>query len=122
MIERTGLDNLWLESAAGRGDPSLVPELLERCMPLLEHRDWPGRLIALMQMHDQLRDDVRDFSLFCTIFPLFIERVIERLGDGPIVALEQAQIYANSARKRHRDLAGQWLERHYAANSASVNA
>ena len=104
----------------GTGEDALVGELLERCLPLLSERGWSDRLRALMQLHDQLRDDVQDIAVFCHIFPRFIEQIIERLGASAISSLEQAQIYANSADATHRDMAGQWLKQHYARNK--INA
>jgi hypothetical protein len=103
-------------------EDALVNELLERCLPLLSSRNWTDRLAALMQLHDQLRDDVRDLAVFCNLFPRFIERVVERMGGTPVTTLEQAQIYANSANPGHRQVAGAWLERHYAAKHETVNA
>jgi hypothetical protein len=91
----------------------LTTELVERCADLLVTKNWPERLSALMQMHDQLRDDINDLAAFGEIFPKFVEGVIVRLGAPSISTLEQAQIYANSASKAHRDAAGTWIGRHY---------
>lgn len=91
----------------------LTAELVERCADLLVTKNWPERLSALMQMHDQLRDDINDLAAFGEIFPKFIEGVVVRLGAPAISSLEQAQIYANSASKAHRDAAGTWISRHY---------
>jgi hypothetical protein len=91
----------------------LTSELVERCADLLVTKNWPERLSALMQMHDQLRDDINDLAAFGEVFPKFVEGVIVRLGAPAISSLEQAQIYANSASKTHRDAAGAWIGRHY---------
>lgn len=91
----------------------LTSELVERCADLLVTKNWPERLSALMQMHDQLRDDINDLAAFGEVFPKFVEGVIVRLGAPAISSLEQAQIYANSASKSHRDAAGAWIGRHY---------
>lgn len=91
----------------------LTAELVERCADLLVTKNWPERLSALMQMHDQLRDDINDLAAFGEIFPKFVEGVIMRLGAPVISTFEQAQIYANSANKSHRDAAGLWIGRHY---------
>src|SRR5262249_29128539 len=42
----------------------LTSELVERCADLLVTKTWPERLSALMQMHDQLRDDINDLAAF----------------------------------------------------------
>lgn len=89
----------------------LAEELVDRCIELLRPRDWAGRLDALMQMHDQVREDFEDFDLFCNVFPIFIARLIHRLGVQPIESLPQAHIYANSALQEHRDAAGAWLSK-----------
>ena len=91
---------------------ALAAELVERCYPPLTPKPWPDRLAALMEVHDQLRDDVPDFAVFCEFFPLFIEKLIDRFGDAAVGCFEQAQIYANSARPGHREAAGEWLRRH----------
>lgn len=96
----------------------LVPELVERCYGLLAKASWPERLAALMEMHDQLRDEIQDFQLFCDVFPRFVERLVERFGDAEVTCFEQAQIMANSASKQHRDAAGAWIARHYASARA----
>lgn len=74
--------------------------------------DWPGRMDALMQLHDQLRGDFVDFETFCQVFPNFIAQTIERLGASPVAELDQAHIYSNSANAAHRREAGGWLKDH----------
>ena len=73
-----------------------------------------ARLAALMEMHDQLRDEFVDFQEFCDVFPRFIEKLVDRFGSAEVTCFEQAQVMANSANKLHRDAAGEWLARHYA--------
>jgi hypothetical protein len=94
---------------------ALAGELAQRCLPLLAPMSWPQRLKALMEMHDQLREDIKDFAVFCEVFPRFVETLVERLGEGPIECFEQAQIYANSGRSSHRDAAGAWIDVYYDA-------
>lgn len=94
---------------------ALADELARRCLPLLATMSWPERLKALMEMHDQLREDIKDFPVFGEVFPRFVETLIVRLGDGPIECFEQAQIFANSGRAEHRAAAGAWIDVYYAA-------
>ncbi len=91
---------------------ALATDLVGRCYGPLANIPWPDRLRALMELHDQLRDDIEDFAFFCEAFPLFIEQLIDRFDDQAIESFDQAQIYANSARQSHRDAAGQWLRDH----------
>lgn len=98
----------------------LVKELTDRCEGLLKDKSWPDRLQALTELHDQLRDDIEDFDFFCDVFPLFVESLIDRLDGGGVGNADQAQIYANSARAEHRDLAGDWLRQH--ANQHNIPA
>jgi hypothetical protein len=90
----------------------LAVELADRCADLLAGKSWPDRLSALMELHDQLRDDIEDFEMFCEVFPLFIGHLISRLGEEPISSQEQAHIYANSAVAVHRQAAGAWMRQH----------
>lgn len=93
---------------------NLASELVDRCYGLLAPMGWPARLSALMELHDQLRDEFVDFQEFCDVFPRFIEQLVDRLDGAAVTCFEQAQIMANSANKLHRDAAGAWLARHYA--------
>lgn len=88
-------------------------ELVERCAKLLSASDWKRVYAALGEMHDQLREDIPDDERFCTVFPEFVAGLIDRLGDGQIASLEQAQVYANSANPGHRSVAGAWIKQHY---------
>ncbi len=96
-------------------DRRLSPEQLaaqwaEHCIELLRPMDWPGRMDALMQLHDQLRNDFANFEVFCQVFPIVIAQTIERLGQPPVEDLNQAHIYANSSETSHREAAGDWLK------------
>ena len=88
-------------------------ELVERCAKLLSAADWKRVYAALGEMHDQLREDIPDEERFCAVFPEFVAGLIDRLGDGQIGSLEQAQVYANSANPSHRTVAGAWIKQHY---------
>jgi len=87
----------------------LAAEWVDRCIDLLRPMDWPGRMDAMMQLHDQLRSDFTDFDVFCQVFPIFVEQTLVRLGTEPVTELDQAHIYANSADPAHREAAGTWL-------------
>lgn len=88
-------------------------ELVERCAKLLSAGDWKKVYSALSEMHDQLREEIPDDERFCAVFPEFVAGLIDRLGDGDIHSLEQAQVYANSANAAHRNVAGVWIKQHY---------
>lgn len=96
------------------GAPDLAAELADRFINLLADKDWSQRLEVLMELHDQLRDDIEDFATFCEVFPMFVGKVIEQLGGGPIKSLAQAHIYANSGVASHRQAAGDWFRAHAA--------
>jgi hypothetical protein len=87
----------------------LAEEWVDRCIDLLRPMDWPGRMDAMMQLHDQLRSDFIDFDVFCQVFPIFVGQTLVRLGAEPVTELDQAHIYANSADPAHREAAGTWL-------------
>lgn len=82
---------------------------MDRCIELLRPMDWSNRMDALMQLHDQLRNDFMDFDVFCQVFPIFIAQTIERLGNPPVGDVNQAHVYANSSDPAHRKAAGDWL-------------
>ena len=94
------------------GAPDLAAELGERFVNVLADKSWQERLNVLMELHDQLRDDIEDFAMFCEVFPMFIGKLIERLGEPAISSLEQAHVYANSGVTWHRQAAGEWLRAH----------
>lgn len=106
--EPTGANN---PAASGDTPPELLAdEWANRCLGPLRALSWPDRLVALKEMHDQLRDDFRDFTVFCEVFPQFVRILVERLGNEPVNCLDQAHIYANSADPDHRAMAGAWLK------------
>jgi hypothetical protein len=90
---------------------SLTDELLLRWAALFESRSWSGRLELLSEMHEQLRDDIRDFEAYSAVSRVFIRKLIDRLEGGAISCAPQAHIYANSDDERHRQAAGDWLSR-----------
>ncbi len=94
------------------GAPDLAAELANRFINVLAERSWAERLDVLMELHDQLRDDIEDFAMFCEVFPMFIGKVIEHFGSEIIKTQEQAHIYANSAVAGHRQAAGDWFRAH----------
>lgn len=98
---------------------SLAVELVDRVYAPLQENSWTERLKALMELHDQLRDDIEDFAFFCETFPLFIEKLIDRFGGAEVADGDQAQIYATSARPAHREAAGAWLRAHANQRSGS---
>lgn len=87
----------------------LAAELAERWGDDLEAHPWPERLRLLSEIHEQLLADLSDFALYSEVSPRFIAGLIAGWGAGQIAALEQAQIYANSADEGHRALAATWL-------------
>ena len=89
--------------------PDLAAELAERFVNVLAEKDWAERLGVLMELHDQLRDDIEHFAMFCEVFPMFIGKLIEKLGEPAIQSLEQAHVYANSSVAWHRQAAGEWM-------------
>ncbi|MEQ9641990.1 MAG: hypothetical protein RIM84_18350 [Alphaproteobacteria bacterium] len=91
------------------GAPDLAAELAERFINVLAEKSWAERLDVLMELHDQLRDDIENFAMFCEVFPMFIGKLVEQLGGGVINSQEQAHVYANSAVAGHRQAAGDWF-------------
>jgi hypothetical protein len=88
----------------------LVAELVDRWAPTFQSRSWTGRLSLLTEIHEQLLDDLGNFDVFAEVSPRFIAGLIDRLDEGPVRCAEQAHIYANSGKDRHRRLAGDWFE------------
>ena len=89
----------------------LIAELVDRWVPMMQPRSWPGRLALLAEIHEQLLDDIGGFDVFAAVSPGFIAGLIDRLGGGPVACEEQGHIYANSGSERHRQLAGEWFNR-----------
>jgi hypothetical protein len=71
---------------------------------------WEGRLKILKQIDAQLLVDIEKRSDYEAVAPRFVAAVIERLGFPPVENRAQAQIFATSARERHRDAATVWLQ------------
>jgi len=88
---------------------SLAKELASRWVPQLRNKSWNERLRLLQQIHEQLQEDLEDLDLYSEISPQLIREIIERLPQEPIASFEQAHIYSNSADRRHRRMAGEWL-------------
>lgn len=108
-MTRTALQNATLATP-----DQLATELSEFWINWLLPKSWPERLNLLIEIHEQIREDIGDFETFCEVSPLFIARIVAKLGEGPIESVEQAHIYSNSSRQEHRDAAGAWLARHHA--------
>jgi hypothetical protein len=91
---------------------TLVEEFVRRWIGSFVAKDWSERLELLNQLHEQLLEDLGDLDLYCAISPVFIRRLIEGLSGGPVESAAQANIYANSDSKEHRQAAGAWLAAH----------
>jgi len=87
----------------------LADELVARWRPLLAVKNWAERLQLLHQIHEQLQDDLEDIAFYSRVSPIFIQKIIDDLGGGPITSREQAHIYANSGDAEHRRAAGEWF-------------
>lgn len=105
---------------SGNAIDVLSDELVNRWSARFLQETWPARLELLQQVHDQLKDDLKDMALYCAISPVLVQKFIERLPAEPIASVPQAQIYANSASDEHRRLAGQWLRAHQGASFDTV--
>jgi hypothetical protein len=88
---------------------ALAIELAERWYPLLAGKSWPERLALLHQIHEQLQEDLEDIAFYSRVSPIFIQKVVDALGGGPVLSREQAHIYANSGDPEHRRMAGAWF-------------
>ena len=93
---------------------ALAAELAKRWQPALVGKSWAERFELIRQMHEQMQDDLEDLQLYAEVSPNLIQQIIEGLSGGAIESVEQAQIYANSANKAHREAAGAWLAKHHA--------
>ena len=91
---------------------SLAEDLVRRWTPEFRARDWSQRLQLLNELHEQLLEDLGDLDFYCAVSPVFIRKLIDKLAEDAISSTAQAQIYANSADKEHRRVAGEWLEQH----------
>ena len=97
----------------------LAVELAARVKSAFEPRTWAERLDLLHELHDQLREDLRDFEMYCAVSPLVVCELINLLSGGAVESLAQAHVYANSSDAEHRRAAGEWLAAFYSpANGA----
>ena len=98
-----------------RAAEALAAELANRWISAFRPKTWVGRLDLLHQVHEQLKEDLRDFEMYCAVSPLLVRNLIDLLSDGPVASLAQAHVYANSGDPEHRRAAGDWF-----ASSAST--
>lgn len=92
-----------------RAAEALAAELAARWIPAFEPKSWSERLDLLHQVHEQLKEDLRNFDMYCTVSPLLVRELIDLLSGGPVASLAQAHVYANSSDPEHRRAAGEWL-------------
>ncbi|MEA3639840.1 MAG: PilZ domain-containing protein [Lamprobacter sp.] len=90
----------------------LAEELAEFWFSALEPGNWEQRYNVLGKIHEQLRSDLATHAEYEGISPLFVEKVIERLGAPALEAEAQARIYALSANEMHREASRTWSLRH----------
>ena len=88
---------------------AIAAELAARWKSAFEPKSWTERLDLLHQVHEQLKEDLRDIELYCAVSPLLVREVIDLLSGGPVASLAQAHVYANSGDPEHRRAAGEWL-------------
>jgi hypothetical protein len=87
----------------------LAKELAARWKSALEPKCWTERLDLLYQVHEQLKEDLRDIQFYCAVSPLLVRELIDLLSGGPVTSLAQAHVYANSSDVEHRRAAGEWF-------------
>jgi hypothetical protein len=92
-----------------RAAEQLAAELAGRWKTAFELRSWAERLHLLHEVHEQLREDLRDFEMYCAVSPLFVRELIDHVSGGPVQSLAQAHVYANSSDTGHRQAAREWL-------------
>ena len=92
-----------------RAAEELAKELAARWKSAFEPKTWAERLDLLHQIHEQLKEDVRDFEMYCAVSPLLVRELIDLLSGGSVKSLAQAHIYANSSDAEHRRAAGAWF-------------
>jgi uroporphyrinogen-III synthase len=97
-----------------RAAEELATELAARWKSVFEPQSWSERLELLHQAHEQLKEDLRDFEIYCAVSPLLVRELIELLSGGPVKSLAQAHIYANSSDAEHRRAAGEWFAESFA--------
>jgi hypothetical protein len=96
----------------------LAKELAVLWKSSFEPKSWAERLHLLHQVHEQLKEDLRDFEMYCAVSPLLVRELIALLSGGPVGSLAQAHVYANSSDAEHRRAAREWFTSH--ARAASV--
>jgi len=92
-----------------RAAEALAAELAARWISAFEHKSWTERLDLLHQVHEQLKEDLRDIELYCAVSPLLVRELIDLLSGAPVASLAQAHVYANSSDPEHRRAAGDWF-------------
>jgi len=92
-----------------RAAEELARELAARWKSAFEPKSWAERLDLLHQVHEQLKEDLHDFDMYCAVSPLLVRELIELLSGGAVESLAQAHIYANSSDADHRHAAGKWF-------------
>lgn len=101
-----------------RAAEELARELAGRWKSTFEPKSWAERLDLLHQIHEQLKEDLRDFETYCAVSPLLVRELIDLLPGGSVESLAQAHVYANSSDAEHRRAAGEWFAAFYSqANS-----
>jgi len=101
-----------------RAAEELATELATRWKSAFEPKSWAERLDLLHQVHEQLKEDLHNFEMYCAVSPLLVRELIVLLSGGAVVSLEQAHVYANSSDAEHRRAAGDW----FAASNASADS
>ena len=92
-----------------RAAEELATELAARWRSAFEPKSWAERLDLLHQVHEQLKEDLRDLEMYCAVSPLLVRELIDLLSGGPVGSLAQAHVYANSSDAEHRRAAGDWF-------------
>lgn len=102
-----------IRSATGDSNrKALGAEVAERCAQLLSARDWNEVGAALLEMHEQLREDIPDDSEFTEVFGEMVAALIARLGSHAVESRDQAHVYTWSGDPEHRARASIWLKGH----------
>jgi hypothetical protein len=88
----------------------LAEELADFWFSAIVRATWEDRLKFLKEIDAQLRADIEKRADYEAVSPRFVAAVIERLGVPPVENRAQAEIYATSARERHREVARVWSQ------------
>jgi hypothetical protein len=92
-----------------RAAAALADELANRWISAFRPKSWVERLDLLHQIHEQLKEDLHDFEMYCAVSPLLVRELVDLLAGGPVASLAQAHVYANSADPEHRRAASDWF-------------